>query len=88
MKYSKTIAYILIIVGALNWGVYGVAGYDVVNILFGTVPVIARIIYVLVGLSAVYMILLKSTKSSCGCSCNSCACSSSEVQSCQIEDTK
>jgi uncharacterized membrane protein YuzA (DUF378 family) len=74
MKYLKQIAYVLLIIGGINWGVYGVSGYDIVNIIFGSIPVIANIIYVLVGLSAVYILLNRYVlcdckKSSCSDSC-------------------
>jgi uncharacterized membrane protein YuzA (DUF378 family) len=59
MKYLKHIAFILLLIGGLNWGIYGLAGFDLVEVLFGGVPVIARLVYVLVGLSAVYIILNK-----------------------------
>ena len=51
------IALILIIVGGLNWGLIGAFGFDLVAAIFGAMSVIARIIYVLVGLSAIYYIL-------------------------------
>ena len=94
MKYSKTIAYVLIIIGALNWGVYGVLGSDVVDVLLGGVPVLARIVYVLVGLSGVYLILNQYSKSCCGCECASgCSdadgcCNSKGGATCSIEEHK
>jgi uncharacterized membrane protein YuzA (DUF378 family) len=56
MKVLKTIAIILLIIGGLNWGLVGLFNFDLVVAIFKTVPVITRIIYVLVGLSAVYVI--------------------------------
>lgn len=50
---SKT-ALILMVVGAINWGLIGLFGLDVVALLFGgSGTLLARIVYVLVGLSAV-----------------------------------
>jgi uncharacterized membrane protein YuzA (DUF378 family) len=78
MKYIKQTAYILLIIGGLNWGVYGVSGRDLVDVLFGSIPMIAGIIYVLVGLSALYIILNRF--SFCTCSCE--GCSHSEKDTC------
>lgn len=55
----KKIAWWLMAIGALNWGLVGIGGFfgsnwNVVNLIFGGVPVLEMIIYVLVGLSAVY----------------------------------
>jgi len=51
MKALHMIAFILLIVGGLNWGLSAV-GYNVVNMLLGTWPTVEQIVYVLVGLSA------------------------------------
>ena len=45
---------ILIIVGGLNWGLVGLFGFDLVAEIFGEMTVLARIVYILVGLSAIY----------------------------------
>jgi len=50
------IALILIIVGGLNWGLVGAFGFDLVAAIFGAMSLIAKIIYILVGLSAIYYI--------------------------------
>jgi uncharacterized membrane protein YuzA (DUF378 family) len=49
------IALILVIIGGLNWGLVGLFSYNVVNGIFG-IGTVTTIIYVLVGLSALYMI--------------------------------
>lgn len=51
------IALILIVVGGLNWGLVGI-GWNLVEAIFGGVPAIERIIYILVGLSALYTIFM------------------------------
>ena len=56
MDNISMIAHILLIIGGLNWGLYGVAGMDLVNMIFGTIPILAQIIYVLVGLSGLYVL--------------------------------
>ncbi len=48
------IAFILIVVGGLNWGLIGIFGFNLVAFLFGVMSVLSRIIYVLVGLAALY----------------------------------
>ncbi|UCF71795.1 MAG: DUF378 domain-containing protein [candidate division WOR-3 bacterium] len=50
------IALILVIVGGLNWGLVGIFSFDLVAAIFGSVSVISRIVYTLVGLSAIYLI--------------------------------
>lgn len=50
------IAWILLIIGGLNWGLYGLVNLDLVAMLLGSIPILATIVYALVGLSAVYMI--------------------------------
>ncbi|MFH1968534.1 MAG: DUF378 domain-containing protein [bacterium] len=49
------IALILVVVGGLNWGLIGLADIDLVAALFGAMSVLSRIVYVLVGLAAVYV---------------------------------
>jgi len=48
------IAAILLIVGGLNWGLVGLANFDLVATLFGEGSTLSRIVYALVGLSALY----------------------------------
>ncbi len=50
------IAMVLLIIGGLNWGLVGLFNYNLVESLFGSIPIIGTIVYVLVGLSALYMI--------------------------------
>ena len=85
MKCIRTIAYILVVVGALNWGLVGFFGFDIVGAIFGgMMSAGARVVFALVGLAGVYSVLkcfgcCKSndsckTESSCcnknGCNCN------------------
>lgn len=57
MKALHIIAFILLIIGGLNWLLVGVAGWDVGNVFGGQTATISRIIYVLVGLAAVIEII-------------------------------
>ncbi len=50
------IALILVIVGGLNWGLVGLLDFDLVAVIFGAMSTLSRIVYSLVGLSALYMI--------------------------------
>jgi len=53
----NVIVMILLIIGGLNWGLVGLANFNLVDKIFGGLPVIARIIYILVGLAAIYAIV-------------------------------
>ena len=54
MKAFDTVTRTLLIVGGLNWGLVGAANFDLVATLFGDMSPVSRIVYVLVGVSAVY----------------------------------
>jgi len=58
MKTLDIIVIILLIIGGLNWGLVGLFGFNLVDFIFVQIPVIARIIYVIVGLAALYQIFL------------------------------
>lgn len=49
------VAWVLLVISGLNWGIIGIANLNVVNLVLGGVPVIERIVYILVGLSALSM---------------------------------
>lgn len=49
------IALVLVIVGGLNWGLVGIANFDLVATIFGNMSILSRVVYVLVGISAVYL---------------------------------
>ena len=50
----NVVALVLLIVGGLNWGLVGLFGFDLVEFLLGAVPFLQKLVYVLVGLAAVY----------------------------------
>ena len=50
----ETIAFILLIIGGLNWGLVGLFRLDLIGSVFGMMSGLSRIIYVLVGVAAVY----------------------------------
>lgn len=49
-------ALVLVIVGGLNWALVGLFNFDLVATIFGDMSIVSRIVYVLVGLSAVYVL--------------------------------
>jgi len=57
MKVIDIIAIVLLLIGGLNWGLIGLFEFNFVEAILGHFPVIVRIIYALVGLSAVYKII-------------------------------
>ncbi len=58
MKVIDKIALVLIIIGALNWGLIAIFNFDLVAALFGDMSVISRIVYGLVGVSGLWGIKL------------------------------
>ena len=54
MKTLDITAAILLVVGGLNWGLVGVTNFDLVATLLGAGSILAKIVYTLVGLAAVY----------------------------------
>ncbi|RWD29828.1 MAG: DUF378 domain-containing protein [Mesorhizobium sp.] len=57
MKFINIFALILVIVGGLNWGLVGLFSFDLVAAIFGAGSGLARIVYILVGLSAAWQII-------------------------------
>lgn len=56
------VAFVLVIIGGLNWGLVGAFGFDLVATLFGDMSTVSRVVYVLVGLSAIYLPLFGKKK--------------------------
>lgn len=57
MRSIDVTAAVLLVVGGLNWGLVGFLNFDLVAALFGAGTPLARIVYVLVGLAAVYQVV-------------------------------
>ncbi len=57
MKALDVLAAVLLVIGGLNWGLVGFFDFDLVAALFGDGSMMARIVYDLVGLSALYQAL-------------------------------
>ncbi len=49
------IALVLVIIGGLNWGLVGLFDYNLVAMIFGDMSTLSRVVYDLVGLSAIYV---------------------------------
>ncbi|MCD7059923.1 DUF378 domain-containing protein [Pelagibacterium xiamenense] len=57
MKYLNLVTLALVIIGGLNWGLVGLFGFDLVAAIFGAGSILARIVYILVGASAVWQLV-------------------------------
>jgi uncharacterized membrane protein YuzA (DUF378 family) len=57
MRALNVLTQVLLIVGGLNWLLVGAFEFDLVAALFGEMSPLSRIVYVLVGLSAIYQII-------------------------------
>jgi hypothetical protein len=49
---------VLVLVGALNWGLVGFFSFDLVKTIFGDMSALSRTVYSLVGLSAIYLAVI------------------------------
>jgi hypothetical protein len=57
MNTVDYIAWVLIVVGGLNWGLVGAFDYNLVDSLFGVDSTLSNVVYILVGLAAVYSLI-------------------------------
>ena len=57
MYYLRILSYLLIVIGALNWGLVGFMNIDAVSLLFGEMTVVTRVIYCLVGISGILSLI-------------------------------
>jgi len=63
MKYViKWVAWVLAVIGALNWGLVGFFDVNLVASLLGTTTLATRAVYSLVGISAIILIIFKVMK--------------------------
>ena len=56
MKVLNTIVLVLVIIGALNWGLIALFSFDLVAWLFGNMTMLSRIVYGLVGIAGLWAI--------------------------------
>ena len=54
MKVLDYLALILVVIGAINWGLIGFFSFDLVRLIFGDMTLLSRIVYALVGISGLY----------------------------------
>ncbi|MEK7653172.1 MAG: DUF378 domain-containing protein [Patescibacteria group bacterium] len=52
------LAIILVVIGGLNWALVGLFKWDVVALIFSDMSIAARVVYVVVGVAAVYLIAI------------------------------
>ena len=57
MKAINLITLVLVIVGGVNWGLVGLFGFDLVAALFGAGSILAGLVYVAVGASALWQLV-------------------------------
>ena len=50
------LAFILVVIGGLNWGLVGAFNWNLVSMIFGDMSAVSRVVYVLVGLSALFVL--------------------------------
>lgn len=56
MKALNLVTFILVVLGAINWTLFGVMGVNLVGSVFGGSDVLLKLVYFLIGLSGVYML--------------------------------
>ena len=57
MRVINTVTLVLLIIGGLNWGLVGLFNFDLVAALFGEMSALSRLVYTLVGASALWQIV-------------------------------
>ena len=67
-------AWVLVVVGALNWGAVGLVKVNVVMALLGSWPAVERVVYVLVGIAGLLMIFAGKCCMKGGCKCDASGC--------------
>ncbi len=72
MKILHMVAFVLLVIGGLNWGLMGIMpGYNLVEMLLGAWPMVVNVIYILVGISAIVLVATcKGGCESCSTSCS------------------
>lgn len=56
LKILNFISLLLVIIGAINWGLIGILKFDLVSMIFGDMSALTRIIFTLVGIAGLYAI--------------------------------
>ena len=55
------VALVLVVVGGLNWALVGIFSFDLVAAIFGEMSALARVVYAVVGLAAIYMLVVAAS---------------------------
>ncbi len=56
-KTLHMVTFLLVVIGGINWGLVGLLNFNLVNLLLGFMPVLEKVVYILVGASAVYLVM-------------------------------
>lgn len=56
------VALLVLVIGGINWGLISIFNVDIVSTLFGVMTTLTRVVYVLVGVSALYTVYIVTTK--------------------------
>jgi uncharacterized membrane protein YuzA (DUF378 family) len=57
-----TVAMVLLVIGGLNWGLVGLLNMDLVKLLLGSIPLLQQLVYIVVGLCALYVLYAEFMK--------------------------
>lgn len=57
-NWLDVVCLILIIIGAINWGLIGFFNLDLISVIFGNMSMITRIIFAVVGIAGIYSLVL------------------------------
>lgn len=76
------VAWVLVVIGALNWGLIGVFRYNLVMSLLDSWPMVERIVYILVGIAGVAMLGIGK------CCMRNCKCGDDVCAHCGMEEKK
>jgi uncharacterized protein len=61
------LAFVLVVVGGLNWGLVGLLNFNLVDALFGKGSKLSRLVYLLVGMSSVFLMVMAVKKHKACC---------------------
>ena len=61
LNWLDWLTMVLVIIGGLNWGLVGFFKFDLVAAIFGSMTALSRVMYILVGLSGLYLAFMVSS---------------------------
>lgn len=62
MNALDWVSWVLVLVGGLNWGLVGFFDWNLVDAIFGDASTASRVVYAVVGLAAVYIVVMMAAK--------------------------